>query len=216
MEWAASHDVTEEPDAVRSTSTSLLMRVKAREPQAWNRLVHLYAPLVYGWCRRAQLQDADAEDVSQEVLAAVASNMAEFRRERPGDTFRGWLWTICRRKMVDHWRLRARHGTARGGSEAQQQLAQLPEDDAVSLSSGWFPADEQLRVVRRALELLREEFEERTWQAFWRMAVLGESAAEIAQDLGMTKHTVRQAKYRVMRRLKLELEGLVDVPESRL
>jgi len=71
-------------------------------------------------------------------------------------------------------------------------------------------------VIRRALELLREEFEERTWQAFWRMAVLGQTAAEIARDLGMTKHTVRQAKYRVMRRLKLELEGLADLPDTRL
>ena len=194
--------------------TSLLFRVKAKDPRAWSRLVLLYGPLVYGWCRRAQLQDADAEDVSQEVFSSVAAKMAEFRRERPGDTFRGWLWTICQRKIVDHYRPRGQRGAARGGSDAQQQFAQLPAEEFLSSSADDFPIEDEIRVAHRALQLLRSDFEERTWQVFYRMVVAGDSAAEIGRDFQMTKRAVRQAKYRVLRRLKLELDGLMNVPAS--
>src|SRR5262249_14847420 len=75
-------------------SLTLLQRARARQPAAWERLVALYAPLVLHWCRRAGLGDADAADVFQEVFRSVSEHLNEFRRDRPGDTFRGWLRTI--------------------------------------------------------------------------------------------------------------------------
>src|SRR5262249_6259988 len=85
--------------AEASASTSLLQRLKAREDAAWQRLTYLYGPVVYGWCRHKGLSPEDAADVRQEVFLAVARSIAGFRRERPGDSFRGWLWTITLNKV---------------------------------------------------------------------------------------------------------------------
>src|SRR5438094_6344454 len=82
-------DFSDKPDGGGApTSLSLLARVKARQEAAWERLVALYGPLVYSWCLRAGLQPADAADVGQDVFTAVLRNIASFRRDRPGDTFR--------------------------------------------------------------------------------------------------------------------------------
>ena len=181
-----------------STSSSLLRRVKANDADAWRRFVDLYGALVYYWCRRAGLMPEDAADVVQEVFGALASAISGFRKERPGDTFRGWLWTIARNKIRDHFRARGNGPEAAGGSDAQQQLLQVPEPNAdISVAESLLP--------QRALELIESEFEKRTWQAFWRATVEGQSAAEIAGDLGMTKNAVRQAKFRVLRKLRDDL-----------
>src|SRR5262245_35161897 len=81
-------------DANPSVGSTLLERLRAGQTDAWERLARLYGPTVYVWCRSAGVPEADAADFSQEVLAAVARHLAEFRRERPGDSFRVWLWTI--------------------------------------------------------------------------------------------------------------------------
>jgi RNA polymerase sigma-70 factor (ECF subfamily) len=198
-----NHDAGTGPPS--STSTSLIEEVRARQPEAWKRLVHLYGPLVYRWCRQAGLQAADASDVVQEVFRAVAGGVANFRRVAEGDSFRGWLWTITRNKVRDHFRGLAGCAGAVGGSQMQQQLAQLPQPD---LSATEAPHDDhaELALVHRAMEAIRGEFEDSSWEAFWRMAVQGHSSAEIAEDLGMSKSAVRQAKYRVLRRLRRELQ----------
>ena len=81
------------------TPLSLLERVRSHDPQAWHRLVGLYQPLVLAWCHRAGVTSTDAEDVAQEVFAAVASALDHFRRDRPGDTFCGWLRVISRNQI---------------------------------------------------------------------------------------------------------------------
>src|SRR2546429_459226 len=102
-----------------STSPSLLARARANQPAAWEQLVDLYAPLVYHWCRRAALGPEDTADVFQEVFRAVARNLSDFRREREGDTFRGWLRTITRNKVRDHYRRHQEGPQAIGGTDAQ-------------------------------------------------------------------------------------------------
>jgi RNA polymerase sigma-70 factor (ECF subfamily) len=191
-------------EASGSISSSLLERARARDPQAWERLACLYGPLVYGWARQQGLQDADAGDVVQEVFGTVAARIADFRREGPGASFRGWLWTITRNKLGDHFRRRASRPQPAGGTEAQEQFQQVcaPPDGS---SAGPLP-DLPAGLVQRALEIIRIEFEERTWQVFWRATVDGHAAADIARDLGMTPRAVRQAKYRVLRRLRAELD----------
>jgi RNA polymerase sigma-70 factor (ECF subfamily) len=180
-----------------SISSSLLSWVRARDPNAWERLSSLYGPLVYSWARRQGLQDADAADVVQDVFATVAARIDDFRRDAPGATFRGWLWVIARNKLGDHFR-RAARPQAAGGTEAQERFQQVcaPSADSVELPSS---------LVQAALQILRTEFEDRTWQAFWRSAVDGHATADIAHDLGMTPRAVRQAKHRVLRRLRAEL-----------
>jgi RNA polymerase sigma-70 factor, ECF subfamily len=190
------------------TSRSLLARVRAEDPSAWSRLVTLYAPLVFQWCRRARLQHHDVEDVFQEVFRAVLSRVGEFRKTRPGDTFRGWLFTITRNKVRDHFRRAGREPQGEGGTAALLRFSRIeapgrdePESGVEAASS----SGAQRCLFRRALELIRGEFREPTWKAFWSTAVEGQSAADVAAELGMTAGAVRVARSRVLRRLREEM-----------
>src|ERR1043166_4729728 len=192
------------------SSLSLLARVKANDPAAWDRLVTLYAPVVLGWCRRWDLQEQDAADVFQEVFSAVATHIAGFHRDQPGDTFRGWLRTIAMNKVRDHFRRLGRDPQGAGGTDALTRLAQLPSPAPIAEEE---PRDDSAAtngLFRRALELIRDQFEERTWQAFWRTAVEGRAAADVAADLRMTAGAVRVAKSRVLQRLREELGDLIE------
>lgn len=182
-----------------STPSSLLKGLKASDPEAWRRLARLYAPLVHRWCRQRGLQPADAEDVVQEVFRVVLDRVAGFRHDQPGSTFRGWLWAITRNKLGDHFRRCAAGPEAAGGSDAQQQLAQLPAEAPDEGSA------EMSGLYRRALEQIRSEFEERSWQAFWRVVVEDRRPADVAQVLGMSANAVYLAKSRILRRLREEL-----------
>jgi RNA polymerase sigma-70 factor (ECF subfamily) len=200
-------DPSEERPQSSATSRGLLQRVQVDDPAAWRRLVDLYAPLVYRWCRRSDLPEQDAADVFQDVFQAVASHIAGFRKEKDGDTFRGWLRTITRNKIRDHFRKSGREPAGEGGTEAQLRIAALPAD---SSSETGDPGDEAANrgLVGRALSLIQCEFEPRTWQAFWLTAVEGRAPAEVAGELDMTAGAVRVAKSRVLHRLREELGEL--------
>src|SRR5437764_187992 len=103
------------PAPSSGTSRSLLARVQADEPEAWERLVNLYAPLVHQWCRGGGLLGPDAADVFQQVFQAVVTSVGRFRKERQGDTFRGWLRRITQNKLRDHYRLLGRETRGVGG-----------------------------------------------------------------------------------------------------
>jgi RNA polymerase sigma-70 factor (ECF subfamily) len=174
--------------------------------------VSLYVPLVYHWCRRAGLQAADAADIGQEVFRAVARKLGDFRLDCAGDSFRGWLWTITRNKLCDFARSRATVEQAQGGSDAQNRLHQIPEEDAEEDPAQRPEADALL--YRRAVDLLQGEFEERTWRAFWEVAIEGRPPAEVAAELGLSVNAVYLAKSRILRRFREEFAGLV--PDSGL
>jgi RNA polymerase sigma-70 factor (ECF subfamily) len=188
----------------RPTSLTLLERIRNRDEEAWRRVVHLYSPLVDRWCGLRGVRGQDADDIRQEVFTAMATGLEGFRRDRPGDTFRGWLRGITRFKLLDFYRRRQNQPEAQGGSDAQQLLQQvadqdLPEDTADDLGG----------LYRRALELVRGEFEPQTWDAFWRSAVEGQAPADIAADLGVTAAAVRKAKSRVLLRLRQEVGDVI-------
>jgi RNA polymerase sigma-70 factor (ECF subfamily) len=197
------------PHPSTATSRSLLERVRADEPAAWDRLVGLYAPLVLHWCRRWGLQEQDAADVFQEVFQAVATHIAGFRKENRGDTFRGWLRTITGNKVRDHFRRRGREPAGAGGTDALTRMAQIPAPEPVEGDSATEASAEQ-GLFHRALEEIRADFEERTWQAFWRTAVEGRTPKEVAAELGMSPGAVRVAKSRVLQRLREELGDLLE------
>jgi RNA polymerase sigma-70 factor, ECF subfamily len=187
------------------TSSSLLRRAVAREPDAWDRLVTLYSPLVRHWCRQAGIPDHDIPDVTQEVFAAVTSSLATFRSDRAGTTFRAWMRGVARHKIQRHFEHRGE--PAAGGTDALKRLQQVAApSDGWDLSEG--PAD-VAGVYQRALNLVRHEFEERTWKAFWQVTVDDRSPAEVAAAMGISANAVRQAKSRVLRRLKEEMGELI-------
>lgn len=190
------------------TSRSLLERVQADDPAAWDRLVALYAPLVYQWCRGAGLREQDAADVFQEVFQAVVTHIGGFRKDRQGDTFRGWLRTITRNKAHDYFRRRGREPEGVGGTEAQGKMAEVPALPAPDDGSATGDIEEH-GLFHRALALIQQDFAESTWQAFWRTAVEGRPTADVAAELSLSPGAVRVAKSRVLRRLR---EELGDVP----
>jgi len=190
-------------------SSSLLEGVKKGDRQAWERLVKLYAPLVYVWCRRWGLQAADAADVGQEVFQAVARKVAEFRRDRAGDSFRGWMRTITRHKVCDLLRRQHPEPLAEGGKE-EQTAPQPCAPSRLEDSSAEEDREEVSLLYRRALELISSHFEEQTRRAFWAVVIDNRSVADVAGELRMTSNAVYLAKARVLRRLRLEFADLLD------
>ncbi|HEY3968715.1 MAG TPA: sigma-70 family RNA polymerase sigma factor [Planctomycetaceae bacterium] len=188
-----------------STSRSLLADARLADPEAWEQLARLYAPLVAYWCRRWGVADQDVVDVLQDVFAAVANHLDRFRKERPEDTFRGWLLTIARNKTHDYLRRRGQEPAATGGTEAAVRLQQVLDPH----SPGEAPDEADVAifdaVLRNALDAIRGEFHEQTWRAFWGVVVEGRATADVAADLGMRPGTVRVAKSRVLLRLRREL-----------
>jgi RNA polymerase sigma-70 factor (ECF subfamily) len=193
-EWAAGEQ----------TSTSLVRRLQSQDADAWRRLVDLYSPVVYSWCRRCGMQAEDAADVLQEVFRSVLCAVSEFDHHRPGCTFRGWLRVIARNKVRDHFRRQGHDAAAVGGSDAYQRLVNLSAEESEAEAS----QPPLSPLFRRTLDLIRGEFEERTWAAFWEATVQQRPVAEIAQELAVTPCAVRQAKSRVLRRLRQELGDL--------
>jgi RNA polymerase sigma-70 factor (ECF subfamily) len=190
------------------TSLTLLERVRANDADAWSRLVRLYTPLIRYWCLRSGLREADIDDVVQDVCRSALSGVATFRRDRADDTFRGWLRAITRNALALHFRRGGRLPRASGGSEAFARLHELadprpdlPDDD---------PPAELQGLYGRALELVRGEFEERTWQMFWMTVVDDRTPADVATQFGVTPVAVRKAKSRVLLRLRQEIGELID------
>jgi RNA polymerase sigma-70 factor (ECF subfamily) len=196
---------TEPPASV--TPSSLLERLRSpNDAAAWDRLLALHGPTVEDWCRRAGLSAEDAADVCQEVFRAVARGIATFRRDRPGDSFRGWLYATTRRRLLDHRRQAGREPRAAGGTDAQDRMLELPAHEPPA--SGGTAGGARV-LYEQCVRLIRAEFEERTWRAFWLVTVDGRAVGEVAAALGMSHGAVYIAKSRVLKRLRTEFAGLL-------
>jgi RNA polymerase sigma-70 factor, ECF subfamily len=194
--------------AVEEPSSTLLARVQADNPEAWQRLVYLYGPVVYAWCRRAGLREADAADVGQDVFQAVFRAIKNFRRQPEKGSFCGWLRKIVQSKIVDFARRRQPGGDGIGGSDAQAQLLELPDQDS---EDSELSPNEELGLFRRAVELVLSGCREETRQAFLRVAAGGQDPEDVARDLGISVNAVYLAQSRLKRRIRKEFEGLLDL-----
>jgi RNA polymerase sigma-70 factor (ECF subfamily) len=192
----------------REPSSSLLLRVQAQEQAAWVRLVHLYSPVVYQWCRHAGLQEADALDVGQEIFEAVWRNIRNFRRDRPGDSFRAWLRTIAHHKIVDHHRQRDVL-RVEGYSAEPTRVYERPDEQRSDVDEA--DGKETRFLCRRALALIRSEFEDKSWQAFEAVVMNDQKPAEVAAALHMSVNAVYLARSRILKRLREEFADLMDI-----
>ncbi len=191
------------------TSPSLLERARANDAEAWGRLVQLYAPLVYHWCRRWQVPEADLADVFQEVFHAAAANLSRFEVRSEGGTFRGWLRTITYSKVCDLYRRRDREPPGQGGTEIQRRMSEVPFQAQIRVDA----SEEETAfnsVLRRALMQVQEHFRDNTWSAFWATVVDGRPTADVANELGMSPVGVRVARSRVLQRLRHELGDILE------
>lgn len=192
------------------TRPSLLLRLRdAADGEAWHTFASAYAPLVYGYCRRCGLQDADAADVAQGVLAQVALTMRGFVYERDRGRFRDWLRVVTRNRVLRFLGRKTPEGRGVGGGEFDR----LSEECVGQADAEW--CDEfHARVLAVALERIRPLFEPPTWRAFERVWRDDRSPLETSRELALAIDLVYSAKSRVLKRLREEILMLAeDLPE---
>lgn len=186
-----------------STSVSLLRRLGERNSEeAWERFVSLYSPMIYRWGLCNGLSAESSADLLQDVLAKLLVKMREFSY-KPGSRFRSWLKTVVINHARDVHRKHNRRATVT-----------LSDDGGFAESSDGVDvfAEREYRefLVARARDLMRDEFESKTWNACWLYVAEGLSSREVAERLSISENAVRVAKCRVLARLRKELEGLLD------
>lgn len=190
------------------TRRSLLMRLRDDDDrEAWRFFVETYAPVVHRFLRKQGMQDSDVQDVVQEVLLAVATDIHKFehRSDRPG-SFRRWLFIIVRNRTSDYWRREGRHARGSGESDVQELLAEISTDDD-GIEKQW--SREYLgELFRKAATQVQADFQDATWTAFWRTTVDQESPKNVANELGISPAAVYMAKRRVLHRIRQQIEFL--------
>ncbi|MCX7396253.1 MAG: sigma-70 family RNA polymerase sigma factor [Planctomycetales bacterium] len=188
---------------MHSTSINLLKCIREHNSDsAWERFVCLYAPLIFCWARGKGLNTEDASDIVQDVLSTLVVKLPEFDYN-PDRKFRSWLKTITLNRTMDFYR--RRHPKSLPG-EYEAMAAMIIADDA----DLFVESEYRGVVVNRALELLKCEFNEATWEAFWMQVMEDQKAAVVAERLQLPVNSVYLAKSRVLARLRQELEGLLD------
>jgi RNA polymerase sigma-70 factor (ECF subfamily) len=190
---------------MNTTPVSLLERLRPDSSGgcdllAWRRFSDLYTPLLYYWARRLGLQESDAADLVQDVFLKLIHTLPEFTYQR-GRSFRSWLHTV----LINQWRTNCRRRVVvPAGGQALDEPEAPDETEALG--------EEEYRqyVTQRALRLMQSQFQPSTWRAFWLQVVDGRSAAETAAELNLSEGAAHVAKCRVLRRLRQDLDGLLD------
>ena len=185
------------------TRPSLIGRLRDRHDRAvWAEFVDIYGPVVFGFARKRGLQDADAADLTQEVLRSVAGAITRFEYAPARGGFRAWLFHITRNHLHSFQRrsLRAARLTGLSSGAPSVALEDLPaEEDA--LEALW-EQEWRRELFTRACEHTRRLVEPSTWEAFHRTAVLGQSGQTVAAELGLSVAAVYLARSRVLARLR--------------
>lgn len=183
-----------------TTSASLLQRLQRPDDAAsWARFVDLYSPLLCAWAARLGLSEHDAADLVQDVFATLVEKLPAFRYDE-GKSFRAWLKTV----LLNRWRQwRKKAARVAVGADGLEDLAATADLDLAE-------AEYRRLLARRALALMQADFEPATWKACLGLVVQDRPAADVAAELGLTVNAVYLAKSRVLRRLRQELQGLLD------
>lgn len=184
--------------AMNTTSESLLQRVRRPdEVEAWGRFVRIYSPILYGWARQRGLPEADAADLVQDVFTALVQKLPEFSYDSQR-SFRSWLWTVMRNRLVQ---LRRRKVPALA---APGVLHQVADREAETASEAEF----RQYMIARLIPTMRHHFQPTTWQAFWAVAVEGKTVQQAAAELDLSTDVVYKARVRVLARLQAEFANL--------
>ena len=188
-----------------TTQPSLLIRLRDQgDERAWAEFTEIYGPLVHQLARRRGLQDADAQDLVQDVFRAVARAIERYDPDPARGSFRGWLSRIAGNLIINLLAAQRRHPRGTGDTDMQRLLEEQP--DLLAEESALFESEYRKRLLSWAAERVRGSFSEAMWQAFWRTGVEGQPVKEVAESLGMSIGTVYQYKSRVVARIRREIE----------
>lgn len=194
--------------AVPPTRASLLIRLKPpRDERAWIEFVETYEPLIHRLARARGVQQADADDLAQDVFRAVANAIERWDLDPARGSFRAWLSRTARNLIINLLDARRRQTAsfATGGSELVELLEAQP---AARADSGLLDLEYRRQIFAIAAQRARVRFQETTWLAFWRTAVDGRESATVAAELGLTLGALYVARNRVMARLRQEIEQI--------
>jgi len=182
------------------TRESLLVQVRSPENrEAWEEFALIYRPVIYRLARHRGLQDADAQDLAQQVLFAVASAIGGWQKSHPEVRFRHWLRRVARNAIVNALSRRP-HDRAVGGSSAQELLREQPAEDLETTAQ--IEGEYRRELYLRAAQQVRRDVEPDTWRAFELTVIENRSSEQAALELAKPLGTIYAAKSRIMRRLR--------------
>ena len=188
------------------TRDSLILQVQnPLNREAWDQFAMIYRPVIYRLARRKGLQDADAQDLTQQVLHAVSQSIGRWEKQDPPVKFRHWLRRVVRNAILNALSRKPRDGAA-GGSVALDLLNQHSNPDRDSASQ--IEIEYRRELYLQAARLVRSDVNAETWQAFELTVVEGIAAEEVARKLGKTPGNVYAARSRIMRRLREAVQAL--------
>lgn len=183
-------------DIPSTITSSLLEGVRTNQQDAWNRLVRLYFPLVYSWCRKAGLKPEDSSDIGQNVFKGVSQGIKNFTREKPADTFTGWLRTITKRRIFDFRKKNSSQPVAYEGDI--HSVADIIEEEIPTEGS----EQDYFVLLRGVLEIVKKEFEEKTWNIFWRYVVEETPLEDVTTEFNVNANSVYLAKSRILKKIR--------------
>jgi len=193
--------------SAEETRASLLLRLRDSQDQlAWSTFLQIYQPLILRLTCRSGIQEADAREVTQDVLLAVAKSISRWETDPQRGSFRGWLAKTTRNLVVNFLVRQTRHPRGSGDSDVNRWLQQ--QVDPHSSESTAFRQEEERQIFQWAAEQIRDEFHPSTWQAFWRTAVEGDEVAEVANELGVNAGAIYVSRSRVMKRLREKIQSM--------
>lgn len=191
------------------TRASLVGRLHdSQDHEAWNEFVAIYEPLILRLVARVGVRDADMHDVGQQVLTAVARDVEQWRTDGRNASFRRWLFQVARNRAVKFLVAERRRLRARGGTSAQLAVQSLA-DDGVPVTE-LFDREYRRQLLCWAAAQVRHEFQETTWNAFWRTSIEDRPVAEVAADLGVSPGTVYVARSRIIARLRDKVQRIEE------
>ena len=187
-----------------TTSPSLLCRVKnPLDRPAWNRFVEIYTPLLSHWARYAGVNPEDANDLVQDILVTLINRLQTFDYDK-SKSFRSWLKRIAENRAKNFHRDQARQNHATLSLGATRPVAIESNVDLFS------QVEYQSYVATRVLELIKSEFSDQDWKAFWMVMMKQLKPQEVANALNISVNSVYLAKSKILSRLRLEARELLD------
>ena len=190
------------------TRKSLLIRLQASpQSEAWQEFVEIYEPLIYRLARAKGLQHADAQDMTQDVFAAVERAIDRFDPDSKKGSFRGWLFRITR-NLTLNFLTRDRSCKGSGDTEMQLLLQQQPDVDEQTVT--WFQLERRREIFQWAAKRVQKRFQPDTWKAFTLTGIGETSIEDAAKQLGKTAGAIRIARCRVLAQLQEEISHFDD------
>ena len=194
------------------TRASLLLRLRRHDDvESWNEFVEIYQPLIFRMAERCGLQEADANEVVQEVLARVARAVSNWKSSGNQGSFRNWLKCVTKNLVIQFFRDRRRFPQTSDQSDVRRLVEgkPAPQDD-----DHWFALELQRQYFAWAARRFKDRFEPTTWAAFWRTTVEDEPIEHVAQQLGVSRGAVYIARSRVMSKLRVAIEKKIQQDDA--